>query len=38
VATGGLAPTLAPLCAELDRVEPYLTLQGLQLAHELLRG
>ena len=38
VATGGLAPTLAPLCAELDRVEPYLTLQGLQLAHQLLRG
>jgi type III pantothenate kinase len=38
VATGGLAETLAPLCTELDRVEPYLTLQGLQLAHELLRG
>ena len=38
VATGGLAETLAPLCEEFDRVAPYLTLQGLQLAYELLRG
>jgi type III pantothenate kinase len=38
VATGGLAATLAPLCTEIDRVEPYLTLQGLQLAHALLRS
>ena len=28
----------AALCKSIDRVEPYLTLQGLQIAHELLRG
>ena len=38
IATGGLAETLATLCKSIDRVEPYLTLQGLQLAHALLRG
>lgn len=36
VATGGLAETLAPHCAELDRVEPHLTLVGLRLCWELL--
>jgi type III pantothenate kinase len=36
VATGGLAETLAPLCSELERVEPYLTLIGLRLCWELL--
>jgi type III pantothenate kinase len=38
IATGGFAETMAPLCTSLDRVEPFLTLQGLQLAHALLRG
>lgn len=38
VATGGLAETLAPLCAELERVEPHLTLVGLRLCWELLGG
>jgi type III pantothenate kinase len=38
VATGGFAELIAPLCSELDRVEPYLTLQGLQIAHALLTG
>ncbi len=38
VATGGFAETMAKLCKSFDRVEPYLTLQGLQLAHALLRG
>jgi type III pantothenate kinase len=38
VATGGLAETFAPLCAELERVEPYLTLVGLRLCWELLDG
>ena len=38
IATGGLAETLATLCKSIERVEPYLTLQGLQIAHELLRG
>ncbi len=36
IATGGLAETLAPLCQSFDRVEPWLTLEGLRLAHELL--
>jgi type III pantothenate kinase len=38
VATGGFAETLANVCRTFDRVEPYLTLQGLQIAHEILRG
>lgn len=38
IATGGLAETLATLCTSIERVEPHLTLQGLQIAHELLRG
>jgi type III pantothenate kinase len=36
VATGGLAPVLAPLCRQFDRVEPYLTLHGLRMAHDLV--
>jgi type III pantothenate kinase len=32
VATGGLAPMLAPHCRTVDRVEPYITLYGLDLA------
>lgn len=36
IATGGFAETMAMVCASFDRVEPHLTLQGLQLAHELL--
>jgi type III pantothenate kinase len=38
IATGGFAEIMAPLCSSFDRVEPHLTLQGLQLAHALLRG
>jgi type III pantothenate kinase len=38
VATGGLADALAPLCTELDRVEPHLTLIGLRMAHAMLAG
>ena len=37
IATGGLAEVLHPFCREFDRVEPHLTLQGLQIAHALLR-
>jgi type III pantothenate kinase len=37
LATGGLADVLAPLCTTIDRVEPVLTLEGLRIAHELLR-
>jgi type III pantothenate kinase len=36
IATGGLARTFQDLCKEFDRVEPNLTLQGLQLAYEML--
>jgi type III pantothenate kinase len=36
VATGGLASTLQPYCAEFDRVEPFLTLLGLQIAYDIL--
>ena len=38
VATGGFAETMGKLCASFDRVEPHLTLQGLQIAHAILRG
>ena len=34
VATGGLAETLQPFCAELERVEPFLTLHGLRMAYD----
>ena len=38
IATGGLAPMIAPLCQTVDRVEPTLTLVGLRLAYDLLRA
>jgi type III pantothenate kinase len=36
IATGGLAETFRPLCREIDEADPFLTLRGLQIAHELL--
>jgi len=36
VATGGLAEMFGAICKEFDKVEPFLTLQGLQMAHTLL--
>lgn len=36
VATGGLAEVLRPHCASFDLVAPYLTLDGLRMAHEIL--
>jgi type III pantothenate kinase len=36
VGTGGLSETFKPLCRELNEVDPYLTLRGLQLAYDLL--
>lgn len=36
IATGGLAQMIAPLCETIDRVEPFLTLEGLRLAFDLL--
>ena len=38
VATGGLAGVFKPFCKEIDLVEPYLTLNGLRIAHELVAG
>jgi type III pantothenate kinase len=38
IATGGLADTFAPLCRSFEHVDPFLTLQGLRIAHELLVG
>jgi pantothenate kinase type III len=38
IATGGLAETFAQLCESFDRVEPFLTLHGLRMAHALLVG
>jgi type III pantothenate kinase len=38
IATGGLAETFAEFCASFERVEPYLTLHGLRIAHALLVG
>jgi type III pantothenate kinase len=38
VATGGLAESVRPYCATIDVVAPHLTLDGLRMAHELLRG
>ncbi len=36
VATGGLAPMIGPHCRTVDRIEPLLTLYGLDLAHRFL--
>lgn len=36
VATGGLAPLVTSICREIDLVEPYLTLYGLQIAFSIL--
>lgn len=35
IATGGLAPVVAPHCDTIQRVEPWLTLEGLRLIWEL---
>ncbi len=36
VATGGLAEVLQPHCTSFDLVAPYLTLDGLRMAHAIL--
>jgi len=38
LATGGLAPLVAPHCAMVAGVDPFLTLRGLVCADELLAG
>jgi type III pantothenate kinase len=37
VATGGLASLIGPHCRTVERIEPFLTLQGLNLAYEYLQ-
>jgi type III pantothenate kinase len=34
VATGGLAPVVAPVCRNIDEFDPWLTLRGLRLVFE----
>lgn len=36
VATGGLAEVFKPYCESFDLIAPYLTLDGLRMAHEIL--
>jgi type III pantothenate kinase len=36
IGTGGLSETFKPLCKELEQIDPFLTLRGLQIAYELL--
>lgn len=36
IATGGLSETFKPLCRELEQVDPFLTLRGLQISFEIL--
>jgi len=34
IATGGMAPLIAPYSLSIEKVEPFLTLEGLRLIHE----
>lgn len=36
IATGGLAALLARYCTEIDKVEPFFTLQGIRIGYEAL--
>jgi type III pantothenate kinase len=36
IGTGGLSETFKPLCKELEEIDPFLTLRGLQIAYALL--
>jgi type III pantothenate kinase len=38
VATGGLASLIGPHCRQVDKIEPFLTLFGLDLAYRFLEG
>ena len=38
VATGGLAPTIVPLCRTVSTVDDRLTLDGLRLIYEMNTG
>jgi type III pantothenate kinase len=36
IGTGGLADLFKPLCKEIEQVDPFLTLRGLEIAYRLL--
>ncbi|MBA2706627.1 MAG: type III pantothenate kinase [Gemmatimonadaceae bacterium] len=38
IATGGLAETLRPYCGSFDEVDPFLTLRGVKIGYDILRG
>jgi type III pantothenate kinase len=38
IATGGMAEAIKPHSAELERVDPFLTLKGIRLGYEFLKG
>lgn len=38
IATGGMAEVIRPYSAELELVDPFLTLKGIRLGYELLAG
>lgn len=38
IATGGLSGLVAPYCATVEAIDPYLTLRGLVVADEVLRA
>jgi type III pantothenate kinase len=38
VATGGLAPIIAPASGTITEIDPYLTLKGLRIIHTVRRG
>jgi len=38
IATGGLAETVRPYCTSFEEVDPYLTLRGVKIGYDILRG
>jgi type III pantothenate kinase len=36
IGTGGLAEMFKPICREIEQVDPYLTLRGLEIAYRIL--
>jgi type III pantothenate kinase len=38
IATGGLAPVIAPETTSIRKIEPFLTLEGLALLYRRARG
>jgi len=38
IATGGLAPVIAPISRTIQEVRPFLTLEGLELLYRRVKG